>query len=118
MALAPKLLSTQTRWESILIVWTATGSTLVHTWPTDPTTFQDIYLKIVNTSNTVNYNYSIEVWVSWTQTLVAQGTVPFLVWSVTEKIRIQGNATAPVVNVFASTTNVLRVSGEVNEYTA
>jgi hypothetical protein len=48
--------------------------------------------------------------VSGTQTLVAQGTVPFLVGSVTEKIRIQGNATAPLVNVFASTTNVLRVT--------
>jgi len=118
MALNPKLLSTQTRWESILIVWTTTWSTLVHTWPTNITTFQDIYLKITNTSTTVNYNYSIEVWVAWIQTLVAQGTVPFLVWSITEKIRIQGNATAPIINVFASTTNVLRVSGEVNEFTA
>lgn len=118
MALAPKLLSTQTRWESILIAGTATGNTLVHTWPTTTTTFQDIYIKIVNTSTTVNYNYTVEVGVSGTQTIVAQGTVPFLVGSVTEKIRIQWNATAPVVNVFASTTNVLRVSGEVNEYTA
>lgn len=60
----------------------------------------------------------MEVGVSGTQTIVAYGTVPVKSGSVTEKIRIQGNATAPLVNVFASTTNKLRVSGEVNEYTA
>lgn len=117
MALTTKLLSTQTRWESILIAGTATGSTLVHTWPTSTTTREDIYIKIVNTSATVAYNYTIEVWVSGTMTVVAYGIVPALAWSITEKIRIQWNATAPIVNVFASTTNVLRVSGEVNEVT-
>jgi hypothetical protein len=75
-------------------------------------------LKISNTSTTVAYNYVVEVGVSGTMTIVASGTVPVLVGSITEKIRLQGNATAPVVNVYASTTNVLRVSGEVNEYTA
>ena len=118
MALAPKLLSTQTRGESILIAGTATGNTLVHTWPSVATTFQDIYLKIAAV-DAVAYDYTVEVGISGTMTTVAYGTVPVKAWSVTEKIRIQGNATtAPVVNVFASTTNKLRVSGEVNEYTA
>lgn len=115
MALTPKLLSTQTRWESISIVWTATWSTLVHTWPTATTTFQDIFLKIVNTS-AAPVTYYIEVWVSWTMTLVAQWTIPISVWSITEKIRLQWNATAPIINIYASTTAVLRVSWEVNEY--
>jgi len=70
----------------------------------------------MNTSATVAYDYTIEVWVSWTQTVVAYGNIPPKIGSVTEKIRIQWNATAPLINVFASTTNVLRVSGEVNEY--
>ena len=113
--LVPKLLSTQTRGESILIVWTSTGSTLVHTWPTATTTFQDIFLKI-SAVDAVAYDYSIEVWVSWAMTTVAYGTIPIKAWSVTEKIRIQWNATAPIVNVFASTTNKLKVCWEVNEY--
>ncbi len=117
MALAPKLLSTQTRGESILIAGTATGNTLVHTWPTTTTTFQDIYLKI-SAVDAVAYDYTVEVGVSGTMTIVAYGTVPVKAGSITEKIRIQGNATATLVNVFASTTNKLRVSGEVNEYTA
>lgn len=115
MALAPKLLSTQTRWESILIAGTTTGNTLVHTWPTSTTTFQDIYLKLTAIDATA-YDYTVEVGVSGTQTIVAYGTIPAKVGSITEKIRIQGNATAPIVNVFASTTNKIRVSGEVNEY--
>lgn len=117
MWLAPKLLSTQTRWESILIAGTATWNTLVHTWPTTTTTFQDIFLKICAV-DAVAYDYTIEVWVSGTMTTVAYWTVPVKSGSITEKIRIQWNATAPIVNVFASTTNKLRVSWEVNEYTA
>lgn len=117
MALAPKLLSTQTRWESILITATATGWTLVHTWPTSTTTFQDIFLKITNTDTATAYSYVIEVWISWAMTEVARWTCPPNVWSITEKIRIQWNATAPVVNVWSVTTgSKLRVSGEVNEY--
>ena len=115
--LAPKLLSTQTRGESILIAGTATGNTLVHTGPSSATTWQDIFIKIVGV-DAVAYDYTIEVGVSGTQTIVAYGTVPAKAGSITEKIRIQGNATPPIVNVFASTTNKLRVSGEVQEYVA
>lgn len=119
MAYIKKILSASTDGQGIKVVQTSTAGTLIHTGSTTTTTLQEIWLWAYN-SHTSNVTLTIE----FGGATAPDSNIKVVLESqkglilVVPGLLLKGNATALTVKAFASVTNVVILSGFVNEITA
>lgn len=110
-----KLLSGSTDWKAIKIVATATAWTLIHTWPTNTSVLQEIWLWAQN-NHTADVVLTIERWDAVTDNNIIK-TIPFKAWEqmIIPWFIIKGNATPLTIKAFASQANVVMIQWFINE---
>ena len=110
-----KLLSWSVDGKAIKVVATATAGTLIHTWPTNTSVLQEIWIWAQN-NHTADVVLTIEWWDANTDNNIIK-TIPFkageqmiIPWFI-----IRWNATPLTVKAFAATTNVIMIQWFINE---
>ena len=111
-----QILSGSTDGRSILVAATATAGTLVHTASSTAATLHEIWLYCVNTSIT-----DVKLTLEWGGVTAPNDHIEYTVkaenglYLIAPGLIIKGNATPLVIRAFAGTTNVLAVTGYVNQ---
>ena len=111
-AFTKALLSGDTNGKGILISATSTAGTTVHTATASTTAFDEVWLYAHNTNAS-----SVKVTVEWGETGTAKNTVITIPADSGRFLITDGRLinNSLVVGVFAATTNVITISGFVNQ---
>lgn len=112
-------LSASTDGRAVKVAATGTAGTTIHTASSTATTYDEIWLYAMNTSNA-----SVKLTIEWGGTSSPDDLIETSVPAeaglnlIVPGLVIKGNATPLVVRAFAATTNVITISGYVNRITA
>jgi len=111
-----KILSASTDGMGIKVAATATPGTLIHTGSSTTSTLQEIWLYAYN-SHTADVTVTVEFGDATAPDHNIVVTVPFKsgLFLLVPGLLLKGNATPDTIKVFAGTTNVVTISGFVNE---